>query len=307
MLLTLTLIISALPLNVKVTHAQINENANPANETFYDEDGNKIELEYLFNDTELRVNTYVNDILFEYSVTKKNGEQYSNEITNYILHDSIDDINIDSRNTTQVKTYKLNDLIVETEDEEPNGVIDTEYENDLDDEDLNYINSLKEDNNISTRVAGVTLPGTYKFIKSKYNSVLKVTGKLYGTSKTDKIQKFMFDFGKDIALSVIGSAITLVFGYVIVSIGVLLTSLGISFKNAFTSTSLNGYYNATRTRYSYYVVASNSKKSKITYRHNQEKIIVDYYNTKNGKKSTRTLTKYWESENIILNVGILNL
>ena len=85
MILTLTLVISAIPFHAKVTNAQINEeNTNSEPEIFYDEDGNKIELEYIFSDTDLRVNTYVNDVLFDYSIVEKKGDQYTGEITNYI-------------------------------------------------------------------------------------------------------------------------------------------------------------------------------------------------------------------------------
>lgn len=48
-----------------------------------------------------------------------------------------------------------------------------------------------------------TLPRPYAFIASKCNWTLNQCGTLYGKSKVDQIKKFMFDFKKDAAISVV--------------------------------------------------------------------------------------------------------
>ncbi|UII54845.1 hypothetical protein LS684_14420 [Cytobacillus spongiae] len=105
------------------------------------------------------------------------------------------------------------------------------------------------------------------------------------------------------AISVVATAITSIWGSAIVAIATLLGSLGVSFANARLTTSLNGWYDATRYRYSYYVKV----KEKETYKHNQEEIQVHYYNSNNGKKNTRIKRSgSWISENAILNIGIIS-
>lgn len=148
-----------------------------------------------------------------------------------------------------------------------------------------------------------TLPRPYAFIASKCNWTLNQCGTLYGKSKVDQIKKFMFDFKKDAAISVVAAAITMVWGAPIVAVGVLLASLGVGVVNPLLTASLNGYYDSTRTQYSYYVVV----KQKETFKHNQEKYVVYYYNTTNGKQSTRTSqSASWISEDAVLDIGIVS-
>lgn len=154
----------------------------------------------------------------------------------------------------------------------------------------------------SVTSSNVTLPGPYNLALYKCNTVLNQCGTLYKRSDTAQVNKFMFDFAKDVAISVIATTITIVFSAKIVAVGVLLSQLGVQFSNLMLKDSLTGYYSATRYRYSYYVMV----KSKTTYRHNQVQYNVRYYNQKNRKELTRVVrSPSWMSENAILNVGIL--
>lgn len=243
-------------------------------ETFEDEFGNKTELEYLIDDNEFRVNTYLNGELIDYSTRVVENGTYSDEIIYNQLLEVEESV---SKGTTfnevnNIETYNVNDFI--NEDLTTGTISPFSY----------------------------TLPRPYSFITSKCNFTLNQCGSLHGKSDTSQIQKFMFDFKRDAALSVIATTITIVYGAPIVAVAALLVSLGVGYANAKLTDSLNGYYNATRKRYSYYVVV----KSKETLKHNQEQIDVHYYNSRNGKKNTRVKhSASWMSEDAILNLGII--
>ncbi|WP_306009329.1 hypothetical protein [Bacillus sp. MMSF_3328] len=275
---TFVLLVAALIFSVvvKPTESFAQESAienieNGHVESFFDSEGNKTELEYLYDENELRVNTYVNGELADFTTRESIGE---NEYSEEMVYTQVLDVkNVKKpKKVKKVKEYKVKDFV--TEANEP-----------------------------TFTTSSVTLMRPYPYIKSKYNSTLKLTGYLYGTSQTSTIKKFMFDFKRDVALSVVAAAITTVFASVIVAVTVLLTSLGVSFGLTSLTDSLNGYYDATRKRYSYYVTV----KGKETYSHNQEQIDVYYYNSKNGKKNTRVKRSgSWMSEDAILNVGIIS-
>ncbi|MDD1504493.1 hypothetical protein PVA17_17255 [Lysinibacillus sp. CNPSo 3705] len=245
-------------------------------ESFVDELGNTTKLEYLINDNEFRVNTYLNGRLIDYSsrVMEEDGE-YSDEI--------------------------IYNQIVDVEQSESEEIIFTE--NNVK-ETYNVNDFIKEESSITE---GTTLPRPYSFIASKCMEAIKQCGSLYGKSKKDLIDKYVFDFKKDVALSVVAAAITIIWTHPIVAVGILLTSLGISFRNAVLEDSLNGYYKATRTQYSYYILAKKENKpEKETYRHDQEEYDVHYYNSANGKELTRNShSPNWFSEDALLNIGII--
>lgn len=167
--------------------------------------------------------------------------------------------------------------------------------------------NLVEEHNVNDFIKSVDAPALmstnrpYIFVGNKYNATLDVTGSLYRASETQTIKKFMFDYSKDTAISVIAAAVTSVFGLAIVTITVLLTELGIGVYRAFTTTALNGFYNATRYDYWYKVYVD----GKVTYEHAQHQVDVQYNNTNNNKQLIRSSQSLsWASENAIMNTGI---
>jgi hypothetical protein len=247
-------------------------------EFFYDESGNKTELEYLINDEEFRINTYFNDELVDYTTRQALGDgTYSDKI----IYNKVLEIN---PNNTSL-TIDDNEPITFNEVNEVEEYIVSDF--------------IKEE----ITPLNTTLPGTYFYITSKYNSLLDIYGYLYRASDSSEIKKFMFDFKRDTAISVVASAITFVFSTAVVAVLVLLAALGASYSFTMLTDSLNGWYDATRKRYSYQVKVNNQ----ITYQHNQEQVNVLYYNSKNGKQDTReTQSGSWMSEDAILNVGIIS-
>ncbi|WP_099354063.1 hypothetical protein [Fredinandcohnia onubensis] len=292
-----------------VSDSLSNSIKNGHTETFYDEFGNTTELEYLINDDEFRVNTFVNGKLVDYSTREvKDDGTYSDEITyNQLL--SVEEPSLNNKVTNskvgvstikevtfkevnEVKKYNVNEFIKVGETEPAQEVLIKPSE------DL-----IAPTEKPITLSSSYTLPRPYSFIWSRCNWTLNQCGSLYGKSDSTQIKYFMFDFKRDIAISVVAAAITVVFSTVIVAIGVLLVSLGVSYSLTRLTESLNGYYDATRKRYSYYVVV----KQRETFKHNQAQYDVYYYNQRNGKKSTRVKrTGSWMSESAILDVGIIS-
>jgi len=153
-----------------------------------------------------RVNTYVNGELVDYATREGiGGNEYSDEIVlTKVLDVDTSESATYSKNKQQVIFKEVNEVEI-----------------------YNVNDFLTEVPTISLN--NVTLPGPYNFIRSKYNSTLNLTGYLYGTSDRAEIRQFMFDFKRDIAISVVASTISTIFGTVIVAIGTLLGSLGVSF------------------------------------------------------------------------------
>lgn len=166
-------------------------------------------------------------------------------------------------------------------------------------DEVSLLNPLVPSDEVS--ISNITLPRPYTIIWTKCNWTLNTCGSLYKKTKVDEIKKFMFDYKKDIAISVIATSLTMMWATPVVSVITLLAGLGVGVIGAFTTTSLNGYYDATRTLYSYYVTVD----KKETYKHNQAKYVVKWYNTRNAKQYNRTQhSASWMSEEGILNMGI---
>lgn len=246
-------------------------------ETTYDKNGNKIQLKYNLNQKRLKVETFVNDKLFDYvTIAYKNGI-YSNEIMYYKPKTSNKKINLSN---SSVKKYYVTDFIKET------------------DVGTNHIKSPQ-----MTITKSAAKSSKYKYITSKYNSTLKVKGNLWGYTTKKNKKKYMFDFSKGAAISIVGAALTVMFPPgAVVSIFLLLADLGVGYAFSKLTTSLNGYYNATYYNYYYKVYVG----KKVTYNHKQSRTVVYYYNYKNGKKASRSKrSASWASQNAIMNVGIL--
>lgn len=238
-------------------------------EVFYDDDGNKIELEYILNEEGLRVNTYVNGELAEYSTRDREGDGLSDEIVNYFIHSPLDSKGINSNEIKEVKKYNVKEIISE---------VDREVET-------------------------AAVPGGYKWVRSLKHSGYNLTGHLYLNLQVERTKSYEYDFLQETGLSAIASAISYVFNTLIVAIATLLGSLGVSYSGGVINESLNGWYNAYDYGYNYLVQVNN----KNVLWHKQNKKAVTYYRTDNGKQSVRN--KYstnWYKETDLLNDGINN-
>ncbi|WP_339250848.1 hypothetical protein NSQ43_13045 [Sporosarcina sp. FSL W8-0480] len=209
---------------------------------------------------------------------KKEGNEYSSVITNYIL-DTDSKFSASSKDSMgqvkEVKTYNANDLIQQVE-----SVQEVLTPDDM------TINSI---------------PGGMTWVQSMYHDGWKLTGHLYREIITDRINYYAFDFLADTALSVIGTAIAVVYDAVIVVVATLLVSLGVGFSGANTTAPLAGWYEADKSHYNYLVQVDGYN----VHRHSHQIISVIYYNQRNGKELRSN--KYSSThlpEYDILNIGI---
>lgn len=241
---------------------------NNNSEEFYDSEGNKTTLHYYSTDEEFKVETYVNDILIDYAVMAiDNNNNMSSKIEYYTVE-----------STEEPIIYDVEDFITEEINEtfiQPFNTLDPGYP-------------------------------TGSHIQSKYNSLLDILGFLYRQTSTESIKKFHFDFAKDIAMSVVAAAITNIFSTTIVTIGVLLATLAVSYESGVLKDNLTGYYDAEKTTYKYLVSVSKDGTLKDSYYHNQHKVVTTYYNQKNGEQLNKTAySGSWFSEGAILDIGIV--
>lgn len=251
-------------------------------EKVYDEAGNLIELEYVDNEEEYRVNTYINGVLVDYSIRIKdvNGNLLDEiyftkvkEVQDLVENEhyvSFDKTELNFKDISEKVTYNVNDFIESISNEQSN-------------------------------ISPSSIPDPYVYIKHKYSSLLDAHGYLYGAKATYPITVEKFHFNIGTALSVIGAAIGAFEPKLSVAVTVLLTSLGITWAYDKITKELHGTYNAYKHTGSYYVLVNGKK----TYEHYQYKNEVFYYDS-TGKEYTKDETSNWLSEDAILNIGLIN-
>ena len=242
-----------------VSNAAGSTNLNNNNEVLHDELGNKIELEYIDNEFELRVNTYVNGMLTDYSIAKKTKDTNATKIVNYILENPIPKTSLSTLNQSNykfadIKTYNLEELIEKVEP------------------------SITPD-----KIETKAVPGGMTWVKSGRNGYDPYVGHLYVESTIVKTTKYMYDWATGVAISVIATAITIVWGAPIVAVGVLLGSLGVTFASSKITTPLSGWYDAYHHSDQYLVIVNDV----WALWHKNDWYDVVYYNDRNGKRESR--------------------
>ncbi|WBL16860.1 hypothetical protein [Sutcliffiella sp. NC1] len=291
----LVLLFSIIPLSTHANYEDIvktmsNGEVQDENqrELMYDDEGNKIEIEYVWNERNLTVYTYVNDELVDYAVREKVGTDGLSENITYFQVE------------VSPEVQEIEDIVEMQEESKDNHVV-LEVQEYKTSEIVTLVEEKETTLNIDNSGGGFTtqsIDSGYTYITSA--QYMGYTGYLYGAPKTTKmIKKFMFDFKRDIAISIIGAAITTIFSTVIVGVVVLLSSLGIGVINAFTTDSLNGYYDATETTYRYMTKV----KERTSYQVERD-VNVIYYNSKNGKKLTRYVNVNKSSNTVKINTAI---
>lgn len=228
-------------------------------ERYTDDDGNEGILEYIISGDQVRVNSYINGILNDYSVSTEDHE--GNSVIDAYIIDAETNIefgeNIPSDVNVKQQQRHLSESIIKVVEE------DTSFDDQM------TINSVPGMNWIrSTNLGGVV-------------------GHLYKDTFVTNTEKFHFDFGVDMLISTVAARITIIWGAPIVAISVLLASLAITFTHSVIKTPLNGYYDAKAYKDNYVVQVSN----KNVYYHTSERIVTYYFSQRTAKEFTRTTYK----------------
>lgn len=241
-----------------------------------DINGNQVKLSYEVNEERVRINSFVNDKLVDYSIVRINDGVLSDEIEHFRLNEDRYFISSQSNNRT---VFKVDDFITKIHVEDGRG-----YEK-------LQSNSLQNS-------------PSYPFIMSRYSSLYNLTGSLYGTDTITDEEVFVFDFPISTRISVIASVLLMVFNAPIgIQVTVLLAELGIAFVDSSINTYLAGYYDAQNIRWDYEVFVNDV----LTLRSISENLYITYYSTSTGKSHMR-IENYGDtrSRNDLIYAGIYN-